>query len=81
MLMCPPCWQKVLPSTQREVYRTVRLRGPAVNKTWAAWWRAQALATVENARERGVEKDSRGMPLEEYLKDAYAFADRLEGKA
>lgn len=38
----------VTSGTQREVYRTVKLRDKGrVNETWAPWWRAQAKATDE----------------------------------
>ena len=34
---------------QTEVNRTVGLRGPRVDATWAPWWRAQAKAIVHVA--------------------------------
>jgi hypothetical protein len=47
-LFCAPHWGMVSALTQREVYRTVKLRAKgAVNETWAPWWRAQATATDE----------------------------------
>lgn len=47
MLMCKPCWAHVTPPTQKEVYRTVRLRGSYIDASWAPWWRAQAKAIAE----------------------------------
>jgi len=37
-------------SLQNEIYRTVKLRGPSVDETWAPWWDAQAKATVRVLR-------------------------------
>ena len=45
-LFCAPHWARVPPSTQREVYRTVKLRGPSVDASWAPWWRAVTEAEV-----------------------------------
>lgn len=41
-LMCGPCWSFVPHDVQAEVYRTVKLRGPRVDASWAPWWQAQA---------------------------------------
>jgi hypothetical protein len=43
-LMCLPCWHLVPMGLQVEVNRTVKLRGPDVDASWAPWWRAQAKA-------------------------------------
>ncbi len=48
-LMCRSCWANVPPALQAEVYRTVKLRGPDVDATWAPWWRAQARAIAHVA--------------------------------
>jgi hypothetical protein len=77
MLMCRPCWALVTPATAREVYATVGKRGPRVDATWAPWWRAQAQATVENARARGVKFRS-GKTIDDYLAHEMAFAAKLE---
>jgi hypothetical protein len=42
--MCRECWSRVPANLQSEVYRTVKLRGPDVDDSWAPWWRAQARA-------------------------------------
>jgi ribosome-binding protein aMBF1 (putative translation factor) len=47
--MCRTCWALVPPDLQREVYRTVRLRGPDADASWAPWWRAQARAIAHVA--------------------------------
>ncbi len=54
-LMCAPCWATVSPATQREVYRTVKLRGKGVDATWAPWWRAQSQAIKEAADAAGYD--------------------------
>jgi hypothetical protein len=48
MLMCSAHWRMVPSELQREVYRTVKLRGRAIDETWAPWWRAahRAIAHV-----------------------------------
>lgn len=52
MLMCPTCWAMVSPETQREVYRTVKLRDMSgCDHTWAPWWRASHTAIAEVARQ------------------------------
>src|ERR1041385_2548742 len=48
-LMCRPCWSKVPRELQDEVYRTVGLRGPHCDASWAPWWRAQAKAIAHGA--------------------------------
>lgn len=56
MLCCRTCWALVSPATQREVYRTVKLRDMgAVDATWAPWWRAQAAAIHEIAIAKDIE--------------------------
>lgn len=76
-LMCRPCWSKVPPDLQREVYRTVKLRGPDCDATWAPWWRAQARAIhhVAMLTEPDAEKGQRW--LERHL----LIADGLDGKS
>ena len=71
-LMCAPCWGRVPPALQREVYRTVKLRGPSVDATWAPWWRAQARAIAAVAFARDVDAERH------YLAHELAFADQLE---
>lgn len=80
MLMCRACWSLVSPATQTEVYRTVKLRGPRTDKTWAPWWRAQALACNENAEARGVTTIYGGLTVTDKTRQALAFADRLESR-
>ena len=74
--MCAPCWRKVPAALAAEVYRTVGLRGPHCDASWAPWWRAQAkaIAHVAFLREPNVEKRDR------YLKHAMDFADTLESR-
>jgi hypothetical protein len=61
--------------TQREVYRTVKLRAKgAVNVTWAPWWRAQAKATHEVLTRLYPEKPW----VQKYLAKELAFAEILE---
>lgn len=54
-LCCRACWALVSPETQREVYRTVKLRGPDCDHTWAAWWRASHRAMYEIAIAQGLD--------------------------
>lgn len=56
-LMCGPCWALVTPEHQAEVYRTVKLRGPRVDASWAPWWRAQRRACVDVALARGADPE------------------------
>lgn len=72
-LFCSVHWSMVPPTTQREVYRTVKLRGPYVDASWAPWWRAQAEAT-------DVVLERLGRPEPWLLEKATAFADRLEAR-
>jgi hypothetical protein len=74
MLMCRACWSKVTPDLQAEVYRTVKLRGPCCDKTWAPWWRAQARATAHVAFLVSPDVARR----DHYLNRELSFADRLE---
>ena len=63
--------------TQREVYRTVKLRDKgAVNATWAPWWRAQAHATDE-VLDKLYPDDPKVAKL---LAKDMAFADQLEAR-
>ena len=62
---------------QQEVYRTVKLRGKFVDKTWAAWWRAQAAATVFVLRQTHPEYETR---IDKIEKNAKKFADKLESQ-
>lgn len=75
-LMCRPCWSKVPSDLQREVYRTVKLRGPDCDATWAPWWRAQARAIYYVA----MLKEPDTVRLSRWLDRELAFADRLEDK-
>lgn len=77
--MCGPCWSLVKPETQAEVYRTVVLRSPSVDASWAPWWRAQAHAIAENATARGVTFRS-GRTIADYLTKELVSADELEGQ-
>ncbi len=73
-LMCRACWALVPKDLQAEVYRTVGLRGPHANASWAPWWRAQAkaIAHVAFVSHPDVEKRDR------YLARELGFADQLE---
>ena len=76
MLMCGPCWSRVKKDTQREVYRTVKLRDmDGCDHTWAPWWRAQARAIAENAVARGVRSEEWA---DEYMKREKRIAKKLE---
>jgi hypothetical protein len=72
--MCRPCWSKVPADTQAEVYRTVGLRGPIADVTWAPWWRAQARAIAHVAFLREPNEKRR----DAYLAREFTFADLLE---
>lgn len=76
-LMCGPCWAKVPAALQREVYRTVVLRGPLVDATWAPWWRAQARAIAHVAHLREPNEARR----DAYIAKADVFAAGLETDA
>lgn len=71
--MCGPCWAQVPADLAREVYRTVVLRGPTCNATWAPWWRAQARAIAHVAHLREPNERRR----DAYVAKADAFAERL----
>ncbi len=75
-LMCGPCWARVPPDLQREVYRTVRLRAEVIDASWAPWWRAQAraIAHVAFLKEPDVAR------RDDYLARAMSTADRFERK-
>ena len=79
MLCCRGCWALVSPETQAEVYRTVRLRGPDCDHTWAAWWRASHQAIHEIAVAKGQastpEEKAKG---ERWLAHQMKIADDLE---
>lgn len=75
--MCKPHWSKVPPDVQAAVYRTVKLRGPRVDRTWAPWWRAQAKAIAHVAHLDEPNEARR----DAYLKHALDFADNLETRA
>jgi len=77
MLMCRGCWSQVPPDIQAEVYRTVKLRGRYIDKTWAPWWRAQAAATAHVAHL----KEPNAAKRDAYLAKAEAFAAQLESKS
>ena len=76
-LMCRPCWAKVPPDVQAEVYRTVKLRGSHVDASWAPWWRAQARAIAHVAHLREPNEARR----DAYLAKDLGFADTLESRA
>jgi hypothetical protein len=75
-LMCGACWALVPPDIAREVYRTVKLRTPEINATWAPWWRAQARAVDAVARQ----SLQAGERLDAELARQLAFADKLEAR-
>jgi hypothetical protein len=60
---------------RREVYRTVGLRGPNCDATWAPWWRAQATAIHHVALLSSPESAERGA---RWLARELALADTLE---
>ena len=74
--MCRPCWSQVPPDVQAEVYRTVGLRGPSVDASWAPWWRAQAKAIAHVAMLKAPNEAKR----DAYLAREMAFADTLEAR-
>lgn len=78
-LMCARHWSMVPAALQREVYRTVRLRGRggSVDSTWAPWWRAAHRAIAEVAHlevPNAAKRDA-------YIARAEAFAAKLEARA
>jgi hypothetical protein len=76
LLMCRACWALVPPALAVEVYRTVRLRGPYVDESWAPWWRAQAKAIAHVA----FIKEPNEARRDAYLAREMAVADRMAGK-
>lgn len=79
MLMCQRCWAMVDPATQAEVYRTVKLRGPSCDHTWAPWWRASHSAIAEVARQT-PERFAEGWNVDVWLTRQLSLADELERK-
>ena len=75
--MCPSCWALVTPQHQAEVYRTVDLRGPRVDASWAPWWRAQANACADVALAKGSDPEA----VRRLVEKDEAFARKLEEKA
>ena len=75
-LMCAICWAQVPRDLQAEVYRTVRLRGPDCDTTWAPWWRAQARAIAHVAHLKEPNEAKR----DAYLARELAIADELEAE-
>jgi hypothetical protein len=73
-LMCRECWSRVPAALQTEVYRTVKLRGPTANVTWAPWWRAQAKAIAHVAFLVDPNEEKR----DAYLAHAMDVADQME---
>lgn len=74
-LMCRTCWALVPPDVADTVYRTAKLRGPTCDATWAAWWRAQAIARAEVAKAQG-----RKLDVDAWLAAQLATAKRLEAR-
>ena len=77
MLMCRSCWALVSPSTQAEVYRTVKLRDMSgCDRTWAPWWRAshQAMYEVALANDTVASKEDADAWLARQMK----IADDME---
>lgn len=77
LLTCPPHWAMVDPPTQREVYRTVKLRDMrAFDATWAPWWRAAHRAIAQCMLADGGDPAM----VERWLARQLAFADKLEAR-
>lgn len=76
MLMCREHWSQVPLDIQKEVYRTVKLRGKSIDTTWAPWWRAQAKAIAHVAFLTHPDPVKR----DRYLAREMKFADELEGR-
>lgn len=74
-LMCLSCWSKVPRDIQMEVNRTVKLRGPSIDASWAPWWRVTHRAIYHVAT---LNMEIKILPV--YLERAMAFADRLEAR-
>ena len=75
-LMCRACWAKVPPAMQREVCRTVVLRGPDCDASWAPWWRAQARAIHHVAMLKSPDKEKG----DRWLAHELEAADKIEAK-
>lgn len=73
-LMCKAHWRRVPPDLAAEVYRTVKLRGKLIDKTWAPWWRAQARAIAHVAFLEHPDEAKR----DAYLSRAMATAEKME---
>ena len=76
-LFCYKHWDVVPADLKQDVYRTVKLRGVFIDKTWAPWWRAQSAATVFVLRKEYPAYRARIDKIEQ--KDS-AFADQLESR-
>ena len=74
LLTCPSHWAHVDPATQREVYRTVRLRGKTVDASWAPWWRASHRAIAQCLAADGWTPERVATWLDREMR----FADTLE---
>jgi hypothetical protein len=75
--MCKPHWGRVPADIQAEVYRTVRMRGPDCDHTWAPWWRAHSRAIAHVAFLEHPDEDKR----DRYLAREMAIADELERRS
>ncbi len=73
-LMCGTCWALVPPDLQTEVYRTVGLRGPEVDHTWAPWWEAQGRAIAAVARITYPDKIDK---IDKMLDKELSYAEQL----
>lgn len=73
--MCRACWALVPEAIAAEVYRTVRLRGPRVDSSWSAWWRAAHRAIAENAVVREIFTEEQAKA---YVEKEDAVAARFE---
>lgn len=78
MLMCGPCWALVPRDLQVEVCRTVKLRGPLIDASWAPWWRAQAKAIAHVAHLTEPNEARRDAYLTSAMKTADKMASRAE---
>lgn len=76
-LYCRAHWSMVPADLKDEVYRTVRMRGRNVDKTWAPWWRAQAEAEAALLRKLVPQDEAR---IAFRLAKAHRFADEIEGR-
>ncbi len=75
-LFCRKHWMMVPVDLKAEVNRTVKLREKtAVNASWAPWWRAQALATVDVGKRVHPGTDE---AADRWLAKEMAFAEKLE---